>query len=108
MWKRCPREVRLWRLGAAVRQVRARAELSLDAAADLVGVNRSTLSTIENGHRCPHRSTLMIILEKLGASKEETDILLELVQSKDPRWPHRLRGSLPDYVEPVADTLRLY
>jgi transcriptional regulator with XRE-family HTH domain len=104
MTTRTGRTVRLRRLGAELRRLREGAELTQDGAAELTGVDRSSVIAIEGGRRRPQRRTLLTLLEKYGASEEQTAQLLALIAtSTEPAWMRPLRGRLPDAYEAYID-----
>ncbi|MFI0713655.1 Scr1 family TA system antitoxin-like transcriptional regulator [Streptomyces inhibens] len=97
MSKPAPRTVRLRRLGKLIERLRKRAGLTQAEAAELIGVNRSTWIAMEGAKSSPHRSNVLNVIEKLGASEEEGEELLALAaKPRDPAWMRPLRGRLPD------------
>jgi DNA-binding XRE family transcriptional regulator len=97
MTKPAPRTVRLRRLSKLIERLRKRAALTQDAAAALIGINRSTWIAMEGGKTSPHRSNVLSIIDKLGASEDEGQELLALLAKPvDPAWMRPLRGALPE------------
>ncbi|MFE4665112.1 Scr1 family TA system antitoxin-like transcriptional regulator [Streptomyces sp. NPDC056716] len=91
------RTVRLRRLGKIVERLRKRAGLTQGEAAEVIGVNRGTWIAMEGGKTNPHKSNVLSIIEKFGASPEEAAELKALaVRPQDPAWMRPLRGRIPD------------
>jgi transcriptional regulator with XRE-family HTH domain len=104
MTTRTGRTVRLRRLGTELRRLRESARLTQSDAAQLTGVNRSSLSLIEGGRRRPQRRTLLSLLENYDASNaQRAELLALLATSTEPAWMRPLRGRLPDAYEAYID-----
>lgn len=71
-------------IGNRIREARERVGLSMEKAAELSGISRSTFAEVERGKRLPRLGTLCIISAALGMS---ADWLLGLTD--DPRTPPR-------------------
>jgi transcriptional regulator with XRE-family HTH domain len=115
MTKSMGRAVWRRRLAAELRSLREDADLSLEAAAQLTAVHRSSLIAIETGQRRPQRRTVLSLLEKYGASEGQRDKLLALLDAPtEPAWMRSLRGRLPDayeaymYFESEAQEIKWY
>jgi DNA-binding XRE family transcriptional regulator len=97
MSKPAPRTVRLRRLGKLIERLRRRAGLTQAEAAELIGVNRTTWIAMEGAKSSPHRSNVLAVIEKLGASDGEAEELLALAaRPRDPAWMRPLRGRIRD------------
>ena len=115
MTKSTGRTVRQRRLATELRRLREGAALTQEAAAELTGLHRSSLSQIEASGRRPQRRTLVTLLETYGASKAQCAELLALLDtSSEPAWMRSLRGRVPDayetymYLESEAQQIRWY
>lgn len=97
MSKPVQRTVRHRRFASEIKRLRDDAGLSQGAAAELVGVNRTTWNEWEQGKSTPHRGTLTRACEKLGASEAKREELLALAKRpQGAAWMRPLRGALPD------------
>ena len=63
------------RLGNRLRVGRAERRLSQQQLADLVGVTRQTISSIETGQYCPSALLAFVLAKRLGKSVEELFLL---------------------------------
>jgi putative transcriptional regulator len=59
------------RLGNRLRVARAERRLSQQQLADLVGVTRQTISSIETGQYCPSTLLAFVLAKRLGKPVEE-------------------------------------
>lgn len=111
-----PLAFRLRELGPKLLALRNAAELSQKAVYDLVRVDPSTLTAIENGQRTPQHRTLVALLDCYGVRGAERERLLALIRPvKAPEWLHAydaagLTGALRDLtvLESYARTIRNY
>ncbi|KKD07624.1 hypothetical protein TN53_11855 [Streptomyces sp. WM6386] len=88
---------RLVRLGGIVKRLRERADLTQAEAAELIGVNRGTWISMENGTRRPQISKILAVADKLEATPGEREKLLALAaKPQEPGWMRPLRGRLPE------------
>ncbi|MEU0951197.1 Scr1 family TA system antitoxin-like transcriptional regulator [Streptomyces niveus] len=102
-------------LGADLRARREAAGVTLEAAAESLGVHRATVSRLERAHTGPNPKIVSELLHLYGAPKEEAEAVLRaLKEAKEPGWWHPWRDVLPEYLagvidlESAADLIRVY
>ena len=110
-----PPTVRLRRLAAELRRLRASAELSREQVEEQTGVNEGTLYRIENARTRPQRRTLVALLDLYGVSDPLRADLLDIAKTADGQgWarPHdwQLPGEYTAYIsfEAEARAVRNY
>jgi len=92
-----PPTVRLRRLAAELRRLRAEAELSREQVAAQTGVNEGTLYRLETARARPQRRTLLALLDLYGVSESLRSDLLELSRSADGQgWLRPYQSELPE------------
>ncbi|MEV6163291.1 helix-turn-helix transcriptional regulator [Streptomyces sp. NPDC052052] len=92
------------RLGSEVRKIRVAAELSAEAAARLLGVDRSRLSNIEQGIRAISEDRLRTLAHGCGCQDQAyVEALAGMVRPARRGWWERYRGSLPDGLLDIAE-----
>lgn len=70
--------VRLRRLAAELRRLRAAADMSRDGASEQTGINHATLYRIETGKARPQMRTLVALLNLYGVDTEQREYLTNL------------------------------
>jgi transcriptional regulator with XRE-family HTH domain len=114
--RRQPPTVRLRRLAAELRRLRAAASLTREQVSDQTAINSATLYRIETAKVRPQRRTLMALLDKYGV-KDETrraELIALSQQSTEPGWLQAYESELPEqyttYIsfEAEARSLRAY
>jgi transcriptional regulator with XRE-family HTH domain len=92
-----PPTVRLRRLAAELRRLRAEAELSREQVAAQTGVNEGTLYRLETARARPQRRTLLALLDLYGVSESLRSDLLELSRTADGQgWLRPYQSELPE------------
>ena len=92
-----PPTVRLRRLAAELRRLRAEAELSREQVAAQTGVNEGTLYRLETARARPQRRTLLALLDLYGVSEAVRSDLLDLSKSADGQgWLRPYQSELPE------------
>jgi transcriptional regulator with XRE-family HTH domain len=95
-----PPTVRLRRLAAELRTLRAGAELTREQVQERTGVNQGTLWRIEKGQAKPHNGTLETLFDLYDVPAPRRTELLELARgAKHPGWLRQYRqysGALTD------------
>ncbi|HEY3561624.1 MAG TPA: helix-turn-helix transcriptional regulator [Kribbella sp.] len=100
-----PPTVRLRRLAAELRTLRADAELTREQVEEQTGVNQSTLWRIEKGQARPHGGTLETLFDLYGVDDERRTNLLELARgAKSPGWLRQY----PHYSDTISDGYAAY
>src|SRR6266568_8045457 len=95
--KRQTPTVRLRRLAAELRTLRASAELTRDEVVERTGINVATLYRIEHARVRPQTRTLRTLLDLYGADKEHQDELVALLRDARQRgWLHAYQSELPE------------
>ncbi len=112
MAQRTSPTVRQKRLGSELHRMRVAAEVSAEAVASLLGVDRSKISNIERGLRPISPDRLRSWACHCACSDEAyIDALAEMAQSNGRGWWERYRGVLPggllDIAEMEAHAVRL-
>jgi transcriptional regulator with XRE-family HTH domain len=89
--------VRLRRLAAELRRLRAAAELTQEAVSEQTAINAGTLYRLENGLGRPQRRTLMALLDLYGVDEPHRSELLELARvASSPGWLKPYHSELPE------------
>lgn len=89
--------VRLRRLAAELRRLRAAAELSQEDVAEQTGINKATLYRIETARTRPQKRTLIALLNLYGASGEQREHLLALSRDAGKQgWLRPYHEDLPE------------
>ena len=92
-----PPTVRLRRLAAELRRLRAEAELSREQVAAQTSVNEGTLYRLETARARPQRRTLLALLDLYGVSEAVRSDLLDLSKSADGQgWLRPYQSELPE------------
>lgn len=94
--------VRRWRLGSTLRQLREQAELTIDQAAAVADMSKSTLSRVENAQAGIRVPQLRALLEAYGVEPEQIDYLIRLARDA------RERGWWEDYSNVVSSDAATY
>lgn len=85
--KRQPPTIRLRRLAAELRRLRAAAELTREVVAEKTGINGATLYRIENAQVRPQRRTLIGLLELYQVDgRQRTELLALLADAGQQSW----------------------
>ncbi|GAA3929813.1 helix-turn-helix transcriptional regulator [Streptomyces gulbargensis] len=110
-----PPTVRLRRLAAELRKLRAEAGLTREDVTERTGINEATLYRIERSRTRPQRRTLVGLLDLYGAEEMRRNDLLALQSgSNDQGWLRPYHSELPEeytaYIgfEAEARTIRNY
>ncbi|MFF3842362.1 helix-turn-helix domain-containing protein [Streptomyces sp. NPDC001930] len=110
-----PPTVRLRRLAAELRKLRAEAGLTREDVAQRTGINEATLYRIERSRARPQRRTLVGLLDAYGADEtHRTDLLALQGGANDQGWLRPYHSELPEeytaYIgfEAEARTVRNY
>lgn len=92
------------RLGSELRKMRMAAGVSAEAAAGLLGVDRSKISNIEQGIRAISEERLRTLACNCDCADEKyIDALVEMAQPRTRGWWERYRGSLPAGLLDIAE-----
>ncbi|WP_433166954.1 helix-turn-helix domain-containing protein [Kribbella sp. CA-247076] len=87
-----PPTVRLRRLAAELKALRAEAKLTREQVQEQTGVNQGTLWRIEKGHAKPHNGTLETLFDLYGVPDSRRLELIELTRgAKYPNWLRQYR-----------------
>jgi transcriptional regulator with XRE-family HTH domain len=76
-------------LGQAIRQVREDRNLSQERLAELAGLHRTYISSVEQGRRNVSAENIYKIANALGVSMTE---LIQLCEDRLDRWKEKARG----------------
>jgi len=113
--KRQTPTVRLRRLAAELRSLRASSGLTRDAILERTGVNAATLYRIEHARVRPQTRTLRTLLDLYGVDRERQEELVGLLREARQRgWLHAYQSELPEHYttyigfEGEADTVWNY
>lgn len=88
--------MRLRRLAAELRRLRAAARLTREEVTDRTGINGATLYRIETGRARPQVRTLVALLGLYGVAEQDRDELLALSrQSSEQSWLRSFPAGLP-------------
>jgi transcriptional regulator with XRE-family HTH domain len=91
-----PPTVRLRRLAAELRRLRAAVGLSREQVEEQTGVNEGTLYRIETARARPQRRTLVALLDLYGVDEQVKTELIELSRSADGQgWSRPYQWQLP-------------
>jgi transcriptional regulator with XRE-family HTH domain len=89
--------LRLRRLAAELRRLRAKAELTREEVTERTGINAATLYRIETVQARPQRRTLMALLDLYGVAHEDRAEWLDLArQSAEQSWLQSFPSDLPE------------
>jgi transcriptional regulator with XRE-family HTH domain len=87
-----PPTVRLRRLAAELKELRADAKLTREQVQEQTGVNQGTLWRIEKGQAKPHNGTLETLFDLYGVADSRRNELIELARgAKYPGWLRQYR-----------------
>jgi transcriptional regulator with XRE-family HTH domain len=90
--------VRLRRLAAELRSLRAASELTRDEVVERTGINAATMYRIEHARVRPQTRTLRTLLDLYGVDKEQQAELVELLRDARERgWLHAYQSELPEH-----------
>jgi transcriptional regulator with XRE-family HTH domain len=90
--------VRLRRLAAELRSLRAASELTRDEVVERTGINAATMYRIEHARVRPQTRTLRTLLDLYGVEKEQQAELVELLRDARERgWLHAYQSELPEH-----------
>ena len=96
--KRQTPTVRLRRLAAELRSLRAASGLTRETVVERTGINAATLYRIEHGRVRPQTRTLRTLLDLYGADQEQQAELLGLLRDARQRgWLHAFQSELPEH-----------
>jgi transcriptional regulator with XRE-family HTH domain len=89
--------VRLRRLAAQLRELRAESGMTQEEVAERTGIDRSTLYRLESAQQRPQRSTLIQLLDLYRAEDPRRGELLALLREAGQRgWLQQYRSELPE------------
>jgi transcriptional regulator with XRE-family HTH domain len=95
--KRQTPTVRLRRLAAELRTLRASAGLTRDEVVERTGINVATLYRIEHARVRPQTRTLRTLLDLYGADQEhQADLVALLRDARQRGWLHAYQNELPE------------
>ncbi|MCX4846862.1 helix-turn-helix transcriptional regulator [Streptomyces sp. NBC_00893] len=110
-----PPTVRLRRLAAELRRLRAAADLTREDVAKATGINEATLYRVEKARARPQKRTLIALLDLYAANEaQRADLLAVQNGSNDQGWLRPYHSELPEeytaYIgfESEARTIRNY
>ena len=90
--------VRLRRLAAELRSLRASSELTRETIVERTGINAATLYRIEHGRVRPQTRTLRTLLDLYGVDAEQQTELVALLRDARQRgWLHAFQSELPEH-----------
>ncbi|MGZ0147883.1 helix-turn-helix domain-containing protein [Kribbella sp. WER1] len=90
-----PPTVRLRRLAAEMKALRADAKLTREQVEERTGVNQGTLWRIEKGHAKPHNGTLETLFDLYGVPSSRRVELIELTKgAQQPGWLDQFKDAL--------------
>ena len=96
--KRQTPTVRLRRLAAELRSLRASSGLTRETIVERTGINAATLYRIEHGRVRPQTRTLRTLLDLYGADQEQQAELVALLRDARQRgWLHAFQSELPEH-----------
>lgn len=100
-----PPTVRLRRLAAELKTLRAEAKLTREQVEEQTGVNQGTLWRLEKGQAKPHNGTLETLCDLYGVDDSRRISLLELARgAKSPGWLRQY----PHYSDAISDGYAAY
>lgn len=96
--RRQPPTVRLRRLAAELRQLRATAGLTREEVSEQTNINSATLYRIETAKVRPQRRTLLALLDKYGVTDEDqrTEMIALSRQATQLGWLQQYESELPE------------
>ena len=95
--KRQTPTVRLRRLAAELRSLRAASGLTRDEVVERTGINVATMYRIEHARVRPQTRTLRTLLDLYGVEREQQGELVELLRDARERgWLHAYQSELPE------------
>ena len=95
--KRQTPTVRLRRLAAELRSLRAASGLTRDEVVERTGINVATMYRIEHARVRPQTRTLRTLLDLYGIEKDQQTELVELLRDARERgWLHAYQSVLPE------------
>ncbi|HEY3514232.1 helix-turn-helix transcriptional regulator [Kribbella sp. NPDC051137] len=90
-----PPTVRLRRLAAEMKSLRAEAKLTREQVEEQTGVNQGTLWRIEKGHAKPHNGTLETLFDLYDVPSSRRAELIELTKgAQQPGWLEQFKDAL--------------
>ena len=96
--KRQTPTVRLRRLAAELRSLRATSGLTREAVVERTGINAATLYRIEHGRVRPQTRTLRTLLDLYGVDQDQQVELVALLRDARQRgWLHAFQSELPEH-----------
>jgi transcriptional regulator with XRE-family HTH domain len=96
--KRQTPTVRLRRLAAELRSLRATSGLTRETVVERTGINAATLYRIEHGRVRPQTRTLRTLLDLYGVDQEQQAELVALLRDARQRgWLHAYQSELPEH-----------
>ncbi len=96
--KRQTPTVRLRRLAAELRSLRATSGLTRETVVERTGINAATLYRIEHGRVRPQTRTLRTLLDLYGAGEDQQAELVALLRDARQRgWLHAFQSELPEH-----------
>ncbi len=96
--KRQTPTVRLRRLAAELRSLRATSGLTREAVVERTGINAATLYRIEHGRVRPQTRTLRTLLDLYGVNQDQQGELVALLRDARQRgWLHAFQSELPEH-----------
>lgn len=96
--KRQTPTVRLRRLAAELRSLRATSGLTRETVVERTGINAATLYRIEHGRVRPQTRTLRTLLDLYGVDQEQQAELVALLRDARQRgWLHAFQSELPEH-----------
>jgi transcriptional regulator with XRE-family HTH domain len=96
--KRQTPTVRLRRLAAELRSLRAASGLTRETIVERTGINAATLYRIEHGRVRPQTRTLRTLLDLYGVDQEQQAELVALLRDARQRgWLHAYQSELPEH-----------
>ena len=96
--KRQTPTVRLRRLAAELRSLRALSGLTRETVVERTGINAATLYRIEHGRVRPQTRTLRTLLDLYGVDQDQQAELVSLLRDARQRgWLHAYRSELPEH-----------
>jgi transcriptional regulator with XRE-family HTH domain len=96
--KRQTPTVRLRRLAAELRSLRAASGLTRETVVERTGINAATLYRIEHGRVRPQTRTLRTLLDLYGVDQEQQAELVTLLRDARQRgWLHAYQSELPEH-----------
>ena len=96
--KRQTPTVRLRRLAAELRSLRATSGLTREAVVERTGINAATLYRIEHGRVRPQTRTLRTLLDLYGVDQDQQGELVALLRDARQRgWLHAFQSELPEH-----------